>query len=244
MPAGGRLEISTARIEVDAAGSERHPRLAPGAYAVLAVADSGSGMSAEVRARAFEPFFTTKEHGTGLGLAIVYGIVKQHNGEIAIDSEEGRGTTFRTLLPAAGAAASTPRARAEAAPPRKHSGTLLLVEDEAPVRELMAEILEDVGYCVLVAADPTEALRLAHDHSGVIDLVVSDVVMPRMSGFELVEHLRRLRPSLDVLYVSGYTDGAICDERQLPAGADFLSKPFSPRVLAARIQQALTRRSS
>jgi PAS domain S-box-containing protein len=204
MPSGGRLTIGLANVEVDAAFVTAHPSATEGPHVMLAVSDTGSGIPPEVQPRIFEPFFTTKEpgRGTGLGLAMVYGIVKQHEGTIVVDSEAGRGTTFRVYLRRVEAPV-TGELMPSALKPTVGSGTILLVEDEDDVRDLAREILAGDGFTVLEAATPGEALRAVERHPAVIQLVVTDVVMPEMSGRELAVRLQERRPDIKVLYISG-----------------------------------------
>ena len=243
MPAGGRLTIGLADVEVDAAFVTANPSATAGPHVVLAVSDTGDGIPPEVQPRIFEPFFTTKEpgKGTGLGLAMVYGIVKQHEGTIVVDSETGRGTTFRVYLRRVDA----PVAVVAAPPPARTaggSGTILLVEDEDDVRDLAREILALEGFSVLEAATPGEALRACERHAGVIDLVVTDVVMPEMSGRELAVRLLERRPGTKVLYISGYSEDAIAQHGVLDAGTTLLAKPFTPddlrRTVAAMLERS------
>jgi two-component system, cell cycle sensor histidine kinase and response regulator CckA len=243
MPSGGTLTLATASVEVSEDAAARWGHLVPGPYVTLSVQDTGSGMSPEVQERIFEPFFTTKGpgQGTGLGLSTVYGIVKQTGGHIFVSSEPGGGSTFTIYLPA-----SAPVTEPVPAEPPGHAGqgtseTVLLVEDEDLVRQLTREILLRNGYRVLEAADGAEALRLVSQYDGQIDLMVTDVVMPRMSGNELVGHARPLRPDMRVLYVSGYSEEAIARHGQLTEGVELLSKPFTPGVLTAKIRQILDR---
>jgi len=239
MPKGGRLTVETANVELAGPGDNGFPEPPAGAYVMLAVADTGIGMDERTRARIFEPFFTTKAagKGTGLGLSTVYGIVTQHNGHVAVESEPGRGSTFRIYLPRVLEEAEAAD-RAEAAPARG-SGTVLLVEDEQGVRELAREILEVNGYTVLEAVSPGDAVLIAERHAGPIHLVLTDVVMPRMSGPELVERLAPLRPDARVLYMSGYTDEAIANHGVLRPGTQMVEKPFTPATLVRKIQEAL-----
>jgi two-component system cell cycle sensor histidine kinase/response regulator CckA len=219
---------------------------------LLAVSDTGVGMDEEVKAHLFEPFFTTKEKGkgTGLGLATVFGIVKQNQGHIWVYSEPGRGTTFKIYLPRAGMprvveGAQTPsdRPTEAAAPPVRGSETLLLVEDESEVRELVRDILLAQGYRVLAAQDGVEALQVAQEHEGPIHLLITDVVMPRMSGKALADQLRSSRPEMRVLFTSGYTDNAIVHHGVLDEGVHFLSKPFELEALARKVREVLEGRA-
>jgi CheY-like chemotaxis protein len=213
--------------------------VAPGSYVVLAVSDTGVGMDAATRERAFEPFFTTKEKGkgTGLGLSTVFGIVKQSQGQVRIESEPGRGTIFRVYLPRL-ASANAPLASPSSVPPPvslQGSETILLVEDDGQLREAMVRILRQHGYTVLDAQNGGEALLICEQHAGPIQLLVSDALMPRMSGLQLAERLRQLRPGLPVLFVSGHDESAA----GLPPTAPWLEKPFTPEMLARRVRALL-----
>jgi signal transduction histidine kinase/CheY-like chemotaxis protein len=241
MPQGGHLIVETANVDLDGDFVRRHVGARPGPHVMLAVSDSGVGIPREVQPHIFEPFFTTKEQGrgTGLGLATVYGIVKQSGGYITVDSESGRGTTFRIYLPRVDAAA--PAADRSARPTAAAGGTetILLVEDEEGVRELARDILRSSGYTVIEARNGAEALLLCERHQGPLDLLLTDVVMPRMSGRELAERLAALRPDLIVLYMSGYTDDAVIRHGVLGAGTAFLQKPFTPGALVGRVRETL-----
>jgi len=251
MPDGGRLTVRTANVDLDEAAARRWSDARPGKYVMLEVSDTGGGMDEETRSHLFEPFFTTKEQGkgTGLGLSTVYGTVKQSGGHISVESEPGRGSTFQVYLPrAATPAAAEPRPQLEAAPPRAagettlaqgRGETILLVEDAQRVRAVVREILEMSGYTVLEARHGAEALEVSNQHAGAIHLLVTDVVMPQMSGRELAQRLSTLRPDLKVLYMSGYTDDAIVRHGVLAAGIAFLSKPFTPDALALKVREVL-----
>ena len=207
---------------------------------MLSVSDTGIGMSPSVQKRIFEPFFTTKPQGqgTGLGLTVVYSVVKQLGGHIWVYSEEGRGTTFKIYLPRAAHEPLAPTlAVSPAITPERGSETILLVEDEADVRTVAVEALRARGYTVLEAATPTEALQLAQENK--IDLLVTDVVLPVMSGRELAEVIKRLQPQIRVLYVSGYTENTIVHYGVVDAGVHFLPKPYTPSQLAAKVRQVL-----
>lgn len=241
MPDGGKLIIETAVGVADPARLEEGPAGAPRAWVSLVVRDTGCGMAQDVRQHAFEPFFTTKGpgKGTGLGLATCYGIVAQAGGRISVESEPGQGTTFRILLPWLREGLEGAREAAAAAGLPRGSETVLLVEDEAKVRSLLARILRGQGYRVLEASRGDEALRLAEAEDGPIELVISDIVMPHMSGWDLVERLSTLRPELKVLYVSGYTDDVALHQGELEGGHAFLQKPFTPDILARKVRELL-----
>jgi two-component system cell cycle sensor histidine kinase/response regulator CckA len=241
MPTGGTLIIETSNVELDESYRSTHPEAPVGPCVLLTVSDTGYGMDEATQARIFEPFFTTKESGkgTGLGLATVYGIVKQSGGEVTFTSQLGHGTTFQVLLPVGiGAAGVQAHTHSQAA----HSGgseTILLVEDDMLVRNLVRTVLGNEGYTVLEAAHGHAALELARQHTGSIDLLIADVVMPRMSGRELAEQLSQIRRQIKVLFVSGYTDDAIVRHGVLAARVEFLAKPFSPMKLAAKVREVL-----
>ena len=241
MPDGGKLILETANAALDAEHARRHPGMEPGDYVMLAVTDTGVGMTDEVKAHLFEPFFTTKEpgKGTGLGLATVYGIVKQHGGNIYCESEPGKGTTFRIYLPAVEAEAERlPRRDEEGFVPRG-TETVLVVEDEAMVRDILTRTLREQGYRVLEAMDGEQALRVGNEYAGEIHLLVTDVVMPQMNGRELSERLALVRPGIKTLFVSGYTDNAIVRKGILKPGIVFLQKPFTAAALARKVRQVL-----
>jgi PAS domain S-box-containing protein len=241
MPRGGQLTIATGNANLGGADAGGPSEVRPGPYVVLSVSDTGIGMDEATRSHVFEPFFTTKEvgQGTGLGLATVYGIVKQSGGEVEVASEVGRGTTFRVFLPAlAEAAPDVPATQGPADPPGGRE-VVLVVEDEGEVREFTRCLLGRLGYRVLAAGGGAEALRVAEEHTGPIDLLVTDVVMPQMSGRQVAEALRRRRPGLRVLYVSGHTNDARVRHGVEEAEVAFLQKPFSEADLAAKVRQVL-----
>jgi signal transduction histidine kinase/CheY-like chemotaxis protein len=241
MPQGGRLIFRTTTAEFDEQSVRSHPGLHPGRYVTLEVEDSGHGMDAETRARIFEPFFTTKEpgKGTGLGLATVYGIIKQSGGGIYVESEVGRGTIFTIYLPRVDGTVQL--SAEETAPVAVLAGTetVLLVEDEDDVRELAREILEAHGYRVLAVSEPLRALHIAESHQEPIHLLLTDVVMPNMSGRALADRMIRRWPHLKVLYISGYTDEAIVHHGVLESGANLIPKPFTAEALARGVREAL-----
>jgi signal transduction histidine kinase/CheY-like chemotaxis protein len=241
MPSGGTITITTADVELDAGYAARRDVVAPGPYVMLAVTDTGSGMSPEILNRVFEPFFTTKEQGkgTGLGLASVYGIVKQSEGYVWAYSEKDEGSTFKVYLPRLRPGAARPRA--EVAPVRAAGGreTVLLVEDESGVRALAQRILTRQGYTVLVAEDGQQALELAASYPGRIDALLTDMIMPRMGGSELSARLDGLRPGTRVLYMSGYTDDTIVKRGLLHSTVAFLEKPFTANALLLALRGVL-----
>jgi CheY-like chemotaxis protein len=244
MPRGGRLTIETANVDLDAAYVRNHAGVAPGPYVMVAVTDTGAGMPAAVRARLFEPFFTTKEagKGTGLGLATVHGIVTQSGGHIWVYSEVGHGTSFKLYLPRI----DTAEVEAAALPPTdadlpRGTETILLVEDEESLRDLVRECLEASGYTVREARHGSEGLQVCETHEGAIDLLLTDGGGGGMSGRELAQHVRALRPQVRVLYMSGYTDDAVVVHGVVSAEVAFLQKPFTAAALARTVRAALDR---
>jgi PAS domain S-box-containing protein len=244
MPDGGKMTIETTNVRLDETYCRRHATAKPGDYVLLAVSDNGIGMNKETLSRIFEPFFTTKEKGkgTGLGLATVHGIVEQNGGFVNVYSEPGQGTTFRIYLPRTldeGAAA----AEAAERPGDMGGGTVLVVEDEESVRRLTAAVVESLGYTVLVAASGGEAIKLFERDEPRIDVVLTDVVMPGMSGRELRDRLERLRPGIRVLFTSGYTGNVIAHHGMLDRGVHFIAKPFGAADLARALRGVLARPS-
>jgi signal transduction histidine kinase len=241
MPRGGGLTVETADVVLGAGDARADAEVRPGRYVLLAVSDTGCGMGEEVRRRLFEPFFTTKGpgQGTGLGLAAVYGIVRQSGGHIRVHSEVGRGAAFKIYLPAVeeAAPAEAPEEGAPAAPPG--AGTILVAEDDDQVRALTVSALRSSGYAVLEARDGEQAVGVCRTHAGPVDLLLTDVVMPGMSGREAAEAAKRLRPGLRVLFVSGYTDDAVVRHGVLRAEAAFLQKPFTAEALASKVRGVL-----
>jgi two-component system cell cycle sensor histidine kinase/response regulator CckA len=245
MPSGGRILIETKNVVLSEEYVLEHPDAAVGKHAMLAVSDSGIGMEPGIRARIFEPFFTTKPvgEGTGLGLSMVYGIARQSNGHVTCSSEMGVGTTFRVYLPMSegGAAPTYPSQEPE---PESVRGTetILLVEDDDALRAYAASVLRDLGYSVHQAADGKAGVLHGEGNRDSIDLLITDVVMPRMGGREMAAALAPLAPGMRVLYVSGYTENAIVRNGILEAGLEFLSKPYSPGQLARKVREVLDAR--
>jgi PAS domain S-box-containing protein len=243
MPGGGTLGLETDRVELDPAPPDRPDALPPGPYAVLRVTDTGVGMDAATQARIFEPFFTTKApgKGTGLGLSMVHGVVRQHGGAIRVRSVVGRGTTFEIYLPQVEAAPSSATADAGSGPATGRE-TILLVEDEEDVRALAREVLERQGHRVLEAGDGAQALQRYEAEGERIDLILTDVVMPHMSGRELVDRVRAMRPTMPVLYMSGYTEDAILRHGVRDSSVLLLGKPFTPADLVSKVREVLDKR--
>jgi CheY-like chemotaxis protein len=239
MPGGGRLTLRTSQRALTEADVRQNTVMQPGHYAVLSVTDNGHGMDEATQARIFEPFFTTKDpgKGTGLGLSTVYGIVKQSGGHIWVDSEPGRGATFTIYLPAVDEAADVAAPAPDDAP--RGSETILVVEDESEVRALVREVLQERGYRVVEAAGPREALHLAADARQRFDLILTDVVMPQMTGPALADLLIAEQPGLPVLFMSGYADSAVVEHGVLQTGRAYLQKPFTPIQLARVVRRVL-----
>jgi two-component system, cell cycle sensor histidine kinase and response regulator CckA len=239
MPRGGTLTLETQHVELDAAAA-RHVDTPAGSYVLLTVSDTGCGMDAETRARLFDPFFTKgKEHGTGLGLATVYGIVRQSGGQIAVESSPGQGACFRIYLPRVEAEGEGVPVGEVPGGPNAGWETVLVVEDEPLVRELIREVLTGQGYTVLEASHGAQAVEVCEQHPGPIHLVITDVVLPRMSGRELTERITAQRPEAKVLFMSGYADDAVLRHGILAGEAAFLPKPFTPATLAEKVRERL-----
>ncbi|HEY3381287.1 MAG TPA: PAS domain S-box protein [Vicinamibacterales bacterium] len=241
MPQGGILTIETSNIELDTSFAGRHLGLQPGRYVMLAVTDTGSGMDDETQSHLFEPFFTTKEQGkgTGLGLSTTYGIVKQSGGYIWVESEVGRGTTVRIYLPRIEETADLTPAAIEMRSAPHGSETILLVEDEDAVRHLLRDILRRYGYTVLEAQNGPRAIEICQQHEGQIDLVITDMVMPQMSGWEVADAASNLRPKAKLIYMSGYIEHMVVEQRVLESGVAFLGKPFTPDTLGRKVREVL-----
>jgi len=243
MPQGGKLTVAVSMAEIDDNNSALYANVSPGKYAVLSVSDTGSGMAPEVQARLFEPFFTTREFGQalGMGLASMYGMVAQNGGNVSVHSERDAGTTFQIYLPSVLPEKAIAPAAVEQQGEEDFRGTetILLVEDQAPLLELSREFLERLGYRVLTAALPEKAIEISHDLSGKIDMLLTDVLMPGMNGRELAHRLRKQRPEMKVLYVSGFVDRAF--ENSGGPGPDeaFMEKPYSLHELARKIREML-----
>ncbi|MDZ7831429.1 MAG: ATP-binding protein [Desulfobacterales bacterium] len=240
----GKIKIETNNVEVDENYCTLYPYFVPGQYVMLSVSDDGSGMDKETLANLFEPFFTTKEigKGTGLGLAMIYGIVKQHNGFINVDSESGQGTTVKIYLPRHAAEEPALEPAKESTPTRQlppGTETILIVEDEIPVLQMSRQILERLGYTVWTAGNPSAALQLSETYNGTIHLLITDVIMPEMNGRDLASQMAMSRPGLKILYMSGYTADVIAHKGVIDEGVQFIQKPFSMQELAIKVRKAI-----
>ena len=240
MPKGGKITFQTANVKVDETYAQQHIFIKPGQYVLLSVSDTGIGMDAETQAHVFEPFFTTKAagKGTGLGLSTVFGIVKQSGGSIGIYSEPGHGTTFKIHFPSREEAVARLQ---ETKPPPLLGGNevIFVVEDSQSLRKLIRLLLEGVGYQVLDSGVPDEALSMAKNHVGGLPLLITDVVMPGMSGIQLTKEFAKIRPETKFLYTSGYADDAIARHGGLASGASFLEKPFTRDTLLRKVRRIL-----
>ncbi len=240
MPEGGQLALATGHVSVDESSSAQHGGLDPGRYFTLEVRDTGKGMGPEVLRQIFEPFYSTKSSGTGLGLSTVYGIVKQSGGTVIVDSELDPGTRVRVYLPHAGEMDVTESIPARPEELRRpESATVLLVDDEDAVRRLVARMIRSLGYEVIEARDQAEAIGISGEHEGSIDMLLTDVVMPEMSGPELAEQVRSIRPDIKVVFMSGYTGGALNYHVGNRGEIHFLQKPFSSESMASKIREVL-----
>jgi CheY-like chemotaxis protein len=241
MPAGGSLSIETRNVELDETYTRAQEDLKPGPYVMLAVSDSGVGMTAELKARIFEPFFTTKAQGkgTGLGLATAFGIVRQSGGHIAVYSELGQGSVFKVYLPRVDRPLDAPQPLAPASKVLRGDETILLVEDEAQVRNVASRILREHGYEVLEAQNGGEAMLLCEQNGHRLRLLLTDVVMPLIGGRQLAGRLGAAWPNLKVLYMSGYTDDAVIRHGVLDAGTAFVQKPLTPQELLSKVRELL-----
>jgi PAS domain S-box-containing protein len=242
MPDGGRLSIETANVTLSGEYAQRHAGVTPGAYVMLAVSDTGMGMSADVQAHVFEPFFTTKDasRGTGLGLSTVYGIVKQFGGDVWLYSEPGQGTTFKVYLPPGVGSTSTDVVEHTQSYPVTGHETVFVVDDDERVRQVAVRVLRAQGYIVLEAADGRTALAASLRHTGTIDLILSDVVMPGASGPSLMSHLSRDRPNTRFVFMSGYTTDEVVRRGIFDGQTAFLQKPFTPQQLLAKVRDVLS----
>jgi CheY-like chemotaxis protein len=245
MPSGGKLTIETADVELDESYARSHVDVKPGHYVMFSVSDTGVGMTPEVRERIFEPFFTTKDtgKGTGLGLSTAYGIVKQTKGHIWVYSVQGKGATFKIYLPRVDEPLEEIRKEVLKKELPRGDETILIVEDEEEVRKLAGKILERQGYKILETFDGDDALVACERHRSPIHLMLADVVMPGMSGYELAKLLKPLYPEIKVLYMSGYTDDAIVRHGVLEKGVNYIQKPFTMEGLARKVREVLDKDS-
>ncbi len=243
MPMGGRITIETCNVQIDETYAKTHMGVKPGEFVMIALSDTGHGMDSATRQHIFEPFFTTKQRGkgTGLGLATVYGMVKQSGGDIWVYSEPGQGTIFKLYFPRVAEPVSPGWSEEPERPHQVNGETVLLVEDEAQVRDLEVKMLKQLGYTVLAAANGEEAMDVSQAHSGEISLLVTDVVMPNMSGKQVADAMLSRRPDIKILYLSGYTENTISHHGVLDSSVDFLTKPFSRESLSRKIRDILSR---
>jgi CheY-like chemotaxis protein len=241
MPQGGLLTIESFNLDLGEEIAATNSELQAGRYAVIAIRDTGCGMDDGVLRQAFEPFFTTKDQGkgTGLGLATVHGIVRQSGGYITVSSVVGQGTAFHIYLPAVDGHPGGPRLREATADPLRGAETILVAEDKEDVREYTREALEMYGYRVLLARNGVEALEIEHSFENCIDLLITDMIMPEMDGGELVRQMCQRRPNVKAIYASGYVDTSSASNGMMRLGTSFLQKPFTPKVLAAKVREVL-----
>jgi signal transduction histidine kinase len=243
MPSGGKLTITTANLDLQDSYTDRRILVKPGSYVQIIVSDTGSGMDAQTQDHIFEPYFTTKElgKGTGLGLAMVYGIVKQSGGHIWVYSEPGHGTSFKIYFPVVRGFSANPQPLERNVALPRGSETILVVDDDASLREVTSEFLRGGGYTVLLAESAAHAIQIAESHEGVIDFLLTDVIMPKMNGRELASRLSKPRPEMKVLYVSGYAGGVVQDgmSGSLEGGLEFLQKPYTRKQVMQKIRDIL-----
>ncbi len=245
MPGGGEIFLQTAEVGLDEAWAQTHPSVKPGGYVLIVITDTGLGMDAEVRKHVFEPFFTTKERGkrAGLGLATVYGMVKQSGGDIQVLSEPGKGTTFQLYFPRNADVVSQAGSEEPAHLARQSNDTVMVVEDEKPVRDLTVRMLQQLGYHVLAAASGAEAIEISNTYAGKIALLLTDVVMPEMTGRQVADALLPLRPDMKVIFFSGYAEQTTI-HHGIGSGVNFLSKPFSRETLSRKLLEVTHGRES
>jgi CheY-like chemotaxis protein len=243
MPSGGKLVIEARNVDLGEDDIVRQPGLRAGPYVMVAVSDTGTGMAPDVITQIFEPFFTTKEpgKGTGLGLSMVYGFLKQSGGHVSVASDVGLGTTFKLYLPRLGEAAQASPGRVAGAAAVGGAETILLTEDAASLREMIEEILTSSGYRVLSAPSAEHALQLAEEYAGTIDMLLTDMVMPGMSGAELAERMHKVRPDARILFMSGYTDDVMVQRGILAEEALLIQKPFASDALLRKVRDILDR---
>jgi two-component system, cell cycle sensor histidine kinase and response regulator CckA len=246
MPDGGTLTIETSNVDVDAFYARDHLDVVPGPYVILAVSDTGVGISAEVRSRIFEPFFTTKPagHGTGLGLSTVYAIVKKVHGHVWFYTELDRGTTFKIYLPRIDKPVETISKDKTSVRATENGGIILLVEDEERLQRSIRQMLERAGYIVLPASHGVEALRILDEHGGRVDLVLTDIGLPHMRGPELVARLKNRHPHIEVVYMSGFGEDSLRPDEASELSGRFIQKPFRKDTLLRKLEQTLIRQSS
>jgi CheY-like chemotaxis protein len=241
MPGGGRLIIDTKNVVLDDTYIKRRSLVKPGSYVMISISDSGSGMDEDTQARIFEPFFTTKEKGkgTGMGLATVYGIIKQSGGYIWVYSEKGLGTTFKLYLPVVDEVIVEEREPVGTDQKLRGTETLLVVDDESEVRSLVSEMLRFYGYNVMEAHNASTALLILEKHKEDVDLVLTDIVMPEVNGFQLVEKIMPLYPRIQIVFMSGFTDTVTADHKYLDKDKNFIQKPFGANDLVQKVRDVL-----